>query len=173
MQGLDCHHRCNLSSPLYRWYSAFHPHTVSRSGYLRSNKYSLFPQPYRNPDSTSRRNNQGLFQSALMHCEVLHFCDCILWFLTVLLPLQFLGLYHPTRNIFHSDYKSSTPCYLIRHRLQVWLLFLLKCVAYKKPSRPVFRNWFVLMENRSQEKSFSSWNNCKMDHEYWSHCLES
>ena len=75
IQGLDCHHRCNLSSLLCRWWSACRRRPVSRSGCFRSSKYSLFPKRYYSPDNNSHRNSQGLFPLALIHYECMHFCD--------------------------------------------------------------------------------------------------
>ena len=74
VQGFYYYHKYNFSLHPYRWYSVFHPHTVSRSGYLQSNKYSLFPKRYCSSDNSGRRNSQGLFRSALLHHEWLRFC---------------------------------------------------------------------------------------------------
>ena len=155
MQGLDCYHSHNLSSPLYRWCSACRLHTVSRSDCLRSSRYIPFPQRYRNPDNNGHRNSQGLFPSALLHHVWLRFCvsEQESPFPKVPLPLPFLDWHHPIRNIFRSVRKSSMPCCRFRYRSHLSLLFWLRDVDwYKKPNPLACRNHFFSMQNHNLEK---------------------
>ena len=82
-------------------------------------------------------------------------------FLIILLLLPFLDWYHLTRNTFCSVHKSSIPCCHPRNRLQLWLLFSLMCVMYKKPNPLGCRNCFFSRKICSSEKWFSSWCNQK------------